>query len=82
MNYEATLVIFGKKYVAVGKTAREAIENLELKNAKGSGILILKHGKEKREKIVNQAQMFRLFNASALMREVALKNMEILFNGL
>ena len=80
--YKATLSVLGRKYQAEGTTAQEAVANLKPTNVKGKGILSIEHGKDKREKILMPHIASRLFNTVGLNREVALKNISLLFAGL
>lgn len=82
MTYTATLSVMAKKYTAQGDTAENAILNLKPSNVKGKGILVVEHGKEKREKVLLPHITNRLFNSVGLNREVALKNVSVLFQGL
>lgn len=82
MTYQATLTVMGQKHQAKGDSATEAVSNLKVKNAKGKGVLSITNGKETREKIFMPHVLFRLFNTVGVNREVALKNISILFDGL
>ena len=82
MKYEATLSVMGKKYAASGDTAVDAINALEAKNVKGRGVLTIKHGIIQRDRVLMPMIVSRLFNSTGLMRQVALKNMSVLFSGL
>ena len=82
MKYEAILSVMGKTYTAVGDTALEAINSLEVKNAKGRGVLTIKHGTIQRDRVLASTVVSRLFNSIGLMKQVALKNMSVLFSGL
>lgn len=72
--------LLGRTYTAKGKTAREAIENLKAKNTKGHSILTVSKGDIKRDKIISAPLTFKLFSESKLMREIALKNIVMLFD--
>jgi hypothetical protein len=79
-KYTATIQIMGVKYKATGKTATEAIAKLDNKRAKGVGLLSVSLGKESRERILTGNQVMRLFSPAPLTREVALKNIQLLFD--
>ena len=81
MTYKATLSVLGRKYSAEGETATEAIFNLKPTNAKGKGILSVSFDKKMREKILQPHVTSRLFNSVGLNREVAMKNIAIMFDG-
>lgn len=82
LAYHATVKVLGKLYMAEGSTALEAIANLKPLGAKGASLLTVTHGDAKREKIFSHPMTFKLFSASRMMREVALKNIKILFDNL
>lgn len=80
-NYEAIIRVFGKIYKANGSTPIEAISNLKVTGkAAGASVLAVSNGKDKRDRILNSGQVMRLFSQSKLMREIALKNLSMLFN--
>ena len=82
MKYEATLKVMAQTYTAKGDTAKDAIFALKPKNVKGKGILTVSNGKDTRERVISPMITSRLFNTVGLNREVALKNISILFDGL
>lgn len=82
MSYSATLKVMGQTYSATGKTPSEAIFSLKPKNAKGRGILTVKNGDVVRERVLPPTITSRLFNSVGLNREVALKNISIMFEGI
>lgn len=82
MTYTATLKVMAQTCTAEGDTAKDAIFNLKPKNAKGKGILTVQHGDEKRERVLMPIITSRLFNTVGLNREVAMKNIAIMFDGL
>lgn len=79
-EYTANIKVVGQNYTAKGKTAREAIENLKVKNAKGTSILSVSKGDIKKDKVIPAILTFRLFSESKLMREIALKNTVMFFD--
>lgn len=80
--YEALLTTMGRKHTSKGKTMEEAIGKLDVGNIKGRAVLAIKHGKKTRERILNGAILFRLFSGSPLTREVAMKQMTLLFDDI
>ena len=81
--YLASIKVLGKKYEAKGSSAKEAIGNLKVGNvAKGMSVLEITKGKVSKSKILNHPQTFRLFTLSKLMREVALKQVSLMFDGI
>lgn len=82
-EYKATIQLLGKKFTAKGKTAREAIINLKVGGAgKGMGVIEVVNGQSRKSKILSSVQIFRLFSASKLMREIAIKNVSLMFDGI
>jgi|ERR1051326_3331884 hypothetical protein len=87
--YRITANILGQNYTAEGATFKEALLRLSPKNPKGRLILTgekieNKDGEEKvvkREKIFNGGVCMRLFSAG-IAKEVAVKNVSLMFGGL
>lgn len=83
LPYSASIKVLGRLYTSTGTTAREAIENIKIDGvAKGMSILEITKGEVKRSKILTPALTFRLFSASRMMREIALKNASLIFEGI
>ena len=81
MTYKVTLTMMGKKYNATGDSVADAVSKIKPNNVKAKGILTIEHGENKREKILMPHIAHRLFNSVGLNREVAMKNITILFSG-
>lgn len=79
-DYKVTAVWFGKKFVSTGSSVKEAILGLDLRNCKGKIVLIIEHGDNKKERILMPRAYFGLFSGSPMMREIALKNVGLLFD--
>lgn len=71
----AMLIVLGRKYTAEGATVAEAIAALNPGPVKGRSILVVNG----RERILQPATTYRLFNSHGLTRDVALKNAVLLF---
>ena len=82
MKYKATINVLGRNHTSEGKTAHEAISNLKVPLARGRSIVTMEKGDVKVEKILGLHLTARLFSPSPTVREIALKNAEILFGGL
>ena len=82
--YSATIFVpvLKQKYTNTGATLVEAIGGLDVKNVKGMAILTVTHGNVSKDKILPANNVFRLFSASPLMREIAIKNVCIRFQGI
>jgi len=78
-QYTANAIVMGKKYQSKGATVSEAISGLEIKNCKGKLILSVTDGTTTRERVMMPNVAFRLFSASRMMREIALKQTSQLF---
>lgn len=76
---KATLIVMGKKYHAEGKTAAEAIGNLNPGRVKGKSILVIQDGDVSRERVLMPAVTYRLFNSAGLTKEIALKHISTLY---
>jgi hypothetical protein len=81
-QYEATVKVLGKTFKAKGKTALEAITKLDPGNVAGMAILVVKRGKNVRERIIPTVQARRLFNTGGAAREMVCKNFSILFDDI
>jgi hypothetical protein len=80
-DYEASIKVLGQVYKSKGGSAKEAIESLKVGSvARGMSILTMKKGKITREKILPTHQTSRLFSPSKLVREIALKNVSLMFD--
>lgn len=77
--YTATIISLGKKVSTTGSTIKEAIENLKPINTKSVAILVIEKNGYKQERILQPNQVYRLFNGGKLMKELALKNISMLF---
>lgn len=78
-SYTATVKVVGKTFEATGATLSEAVGNLPVGNVRGRAILTIEVGDVKREKVLMPMVVNRLFSASRYMKEVALKNISLLF---
>ena len=81
--YEASLKIAGKVFKSSGVTLQECLSTLKIGTLiKLGGLLSVKHGDKSKDRILTPFQTVRLFNGSRVVKEVALKNISILFGGL
>jgi len=79
-DYGASIKVLGKVYTARGSTAREAIEGLSVRNAKGMSVMTITKGGSFKSKILGAPLTSRLFSPSKLMREIALKHASLMFD--
>ena len=80
--YTATIKIWGKLTTATGATALEALAMLKSEAKKGVGILTVSKGETSKTKVLNTGQTFRLFSGSRIGREIALKNVGMIFKDM
>ena len=81
-EYLVKLKILGTLYSASGSTVAEAVGNLKVKNGKGVGLLSVICVDKQKDKLLSRSLIFRLFGGSRLGREIALKQISQLFEGL
>ena len=80
-KYTASLKIFGKITSSVGATLSEALASLAPQGkVMGRSILTISSGLVSKDRVLNPAQTFRLFSPNKMTREIALKNIALLFN--
>lgn len=78
--YNLTVKILGKFFTSTGATLVDAVNNLEIRNAKGMSVWKVEHNGKVVEKILGGPLTFRLFNSAGMVREIVLKNFTTLFN--
>lgn len=78
-KYKLCIKISGKTFESEGDTIADALNNLKAQNTKGRGVLIVEKDGKKRERILMPTLVYRMFNAQGLTREMALKNVSMLF---
>ena len=76
----AKLTVLGKKYTSEGATLDEALRGLKPGGVAMKGILEVDNGTSKRERILAHGMLKRLFHLSPTMREMALKQVTLLFS--
>jgi hypothetical protein len=81
-KYTVTLTLLGKKYTATGTSPRDALEKIDIKSARGRGIIAVSNGEVTKERILLPMQVTKLFSSHGLFKEIALKNTAILFDGM
>lgn len=79
----ASIKVFGRVYSAKGNTVKEAIEKLKVDGtARGTCVLTISKGDKSKDRIIPSVQIYRLFNGGRVMREIALKGISQLFEGI
>ncbi len=81
-DYKATILILGKKFHSTGASISEVISNLKPGNCKGKSILSLERNGRKVDRILMPVATYRLFNSVGLTKEISLKQISSLFQGL
>lgn len=81
-EYKASVKVLGRSYSATGSSLSEVIANLKPVNCKGRGILVIENNGNKKERILTNVLTYRLFNSHGLTREVAIKNVSLMFQGI
>ena len=80
--YTATITSFGKKYSASGQTVSDALSKIEVSGvARGKSVLSVARGTNSKDRVLSPVMTSRLFSKSPIIREVALKNTSLLFDG-
>lgn len=81
--YKVTAKVLGKTFEQTGTTVTEALNKFDIRNVKGVRcIMIVEHNGVKKERILQPLQTNRFFNSHGLTKEVQVKNISILFQGL
>lgn len=72
--------ILGKKFSAQGQTVKEAIENLKVGSIpKVMSVLKVKGDNKEKSRVLAPRQTSRLFSKSPFTREIAIKQISMLF---
>lgn len=79
-GYTVTAKVLGKVYTSKDSTILKALEKLSVGVARGVSVITVKYPNgDTRERIVNATQTQRLFNTAGTTKDVALKNISLLF---
>lgn len=81
-SYSVTVINMGKKYTAKGKSVLEALENVKVPAVAGKSIVIVESGKNKKERIIPHLRGRRTFTTMGMTREVQLKALSLMFDGI
>lgn len=81
-HFVATASIMGKKHSGGGETVYEALASITPGNIAGKVILVVEHGKNKKERVLPAPICKRAYNLIGLNREVALKQLAGMFDGI
>ena len=79
-KYEASLKVSGKTYKGSGKSAFDAISNIVPGNVKALGVLEVKKGKKKQERIWPAGVLARMFNSSPSIRDAKIKSISLTYD--
>ena len=72
----------GKTYEAEGDTVTEALNKIQLRAVAGKSILVISNKNNKIERVLPHPIARRAFTTIGMTREVAIKNLSLLFNNL
>lgn len=81
-KYELALTVGSRKFQSTGSTFEEALRNLKPLNPKGRCMLYVKKGNTEKHRVLTQFLVNRLFTASNFTKEVAIKNLTMLYQGI
>lgn len=79
-TYKATLFNFGRKFESNGSSVIGVLKGFNVRNIKGKSILAIETGEERKERVLSPVMTYRLFSSHGLIKEVALKNVSLLFD--
>lgn len=72
----------GKTYEAEGDTVTEALNKIQLRAVAGKSILVISNKDNKIERVLPHPIARRAFTTIGMTREVAIKNLSLIFNNL
>lgn len=72
----------GKTYEAEGDTVTEALNKIQLRAVAGKSILVISNKNNKIERVLPHPIARRAFTTIGMTREVAIKNLSLIFNNL
>lgn len=79
---KVSLTNMGKTYEAEGDTVTEALNKIQLRAVAGKSILVISNKDNKIERVLPHTIARRAFTMIGMTREVAIKNLSLLFNNL
>ena len=79
---KVSLTNMGKTYEAEGDTVTEALNKIQLRAVAGKSILVISNKDNKIERVLPHPIARRAFTMIGMTREVAIKNLSLLFNNL
>lgn len=80
-EYTAKAKIMGRTFQGKGESIIKALESLETGNVHGKVILTVSKGETTKDRILPIPMARRLFNSAGLTREVTLKQVSLMFQG-
>ena len=72
----------GKTYEAEGDTVTEALNKIQLRAVASKSILVISNKNNKIERVLPHPIARRAFTTIGMTREVAIKNLSLIFNNL
>lgn len=80
-EYEVKAKIMGRTFSGKGENIIEALKSLDTGNVHGKVILTVSKGRVAKDRIIPIPMARRLFNSAGLTREVTLKQVSLMFQG-
>lgn len=81
-NYIATAKVMGKTFTGKGDSIYKAIEAIKPGAVAGMVFISVSNGKDTKERVVSMVTARRLFMTVGMTREVSIKNMSLMFDGI
>lgn len=81
-KYKVTLYNLGRNYTSSGKTLEDAINSLDLRNCRGKAVLTVERGENKKERVIMPNILNRVLINAGLSRDIAMKQLVMLFEGI
>lgn len=80
--YTAKINILGKSFESAGDSVLAALSGLKPNGlTKAKSVLVVSRGQKSRDRVLTPMMTARLFSPSRYVRDIALKNTSILFDG-
>lgn len=81
-KYSVTITCLGQKVTGIGDTVLDTLKVMNLKNVRGKTIIVVTHGKVIKERIIMPQVVMRAFNTQGITRDISLKLIASLFQGI
>ncbi len=78
-SYKVTFLLQKKEYKGSGNTFASAIRSVDFPRIVSAGVLKISKGKESKERIISPILLRKIVAPSPTVRDLAIKNLEMLF---